>query len=158
MSNKIETHLMETGDICEAINLWKKQAQYFNTGKTVYPFWENKYDGIELHLKNSISNGNALAAKQSEKLAGFITFDIFDFHGALSAMCHFIGTAATTTENRQHIYLALYNKLCEHCVSKGALAHYIAICPDDLEIRELLFNLGFGGYVIFALAQFNQSM
>jgi len=157
MRNKIESNLMEVYDINEAINLWQKQAQYFNERKTIYPFWENKNDRIEKYLKSAIENGNAFAAKQNEKLVGFITCDIFEFHNSLSSMCHDIGNAAAI-ENRQQIYLTLYNALSKHCVSKGALSHYIGICHDDLETREILFNLGFGAYVGFAQAQFNGAM
>ena len=157
MNNEIITNRMELCDIDEAINLWENQVKYFNSEKTIYPFWENKNKSIEMYLKSAVSNDNAFTAKQNGKLVGFITCDIFDFHGALSAICHFIGNAATI-DNRNQIYLALYNILCRHCVSKGSLSHYISICPDDLEIRELLFNLGFGAYGADAFAQFNQSM
>jgi len=44
--NKIESNIMEHCDINEAINIWEKQAQYFNKGKAIYPFWENKNDRI----------------------------------------------------------------------------------------------------------------
>jgi GNAT superfamily N-acetyltransferase len=148
---------MELCDISEAIDLWQKQSQHFNAGKQIYPFWVDKNEAIEIYLKSVISDGNAFIAKLNGKLAGFITCNIFDFHGASSAICHFIGNAAAI-DNRERIYLALYNIFCEHCVSRKALVHYIAICPDDTEIRELLFNLGFGAYVIDAFAQFNKSM
>jgi hypothetical protein len=157
MRNKIESNIMELCDISQAINLWQKQAQYFSKGKAVYPFWENKNDRIEKYLKHAIKNENAFAAKQNERLVGFITCDIFEFHNSLSAICHDIGNAATI-ENRQQIYLSLYNALSKHCVSKGALAHYIGICHDDLETREILFNLGFGAYVVHAQTQFNKAM
>lgn len=154
--NKIETSTMEVYDVFEAINILQNQVEHFHAGKSINPFWENKKK-IEEYLKNTISNGNAFSAKLNGKFVGFITCDIFDFHGALSAICHFIGNAAVI-DNREQIYLALYTILCGHCVSKGALSHYIAICPDDLKTRELLFNLGFGAYVIDAFAQFTQTM
>ena len=157
MRDKIQTHLMKLGDLNEAINLWQEQAQYFNAGKTIYPFWANKNERIEKYLVSAITSGNAFTAKQNERLVGFITCDIFEFHSSLSSICHDIGNAAAI-ENRQQIYLSLYNALSEHCVSKGVLSHYIGICHDDSEAREILFNLGFGAYVVFAQAQFSKAM
>ena len=157
MYSKIETSTIQLSDIQEAINIWQKQVQHFNSGKEIYPFWENKNERIEKYLKSAITNGNAFVAKQNGELVGYITCDIFNFHEALSAICHFIGNAASIG-NREKIYLSLYNALSKHCVSKGALSHYIGICPDDLETREILFNIGFGAYVVFAQTQFNEVM
>jgi hypothetical protein len=49
MINKIETKTMELCDISEAIDLWQKQAQYFNTGKQICPFWADKNEAIEIY-------------------------------------------------------------------------------------------------------------
>ena len=35
---------------------------------------------------------------------------------------------------------------CKYCVEKGVLTHYISICNNDIETKNLLFNLGFGAY------------
>lgn len=145
MNNKIETRKMSKSDISDAISLWYNQFEHFNLNSAIYSHLKNITDDIAEYINRAILQGNAFAASQEGNLVGFITYDIFDFHDAKSAICHFIGNAAAT-DNRKQIFSALYKDLCKHSVERGALTHYIAFNGDDIEAKDVFFNLGFGSY------------
>lgn len=143
--NNITTEKMTIAYINEVMDLWKNQFKHFHYGNAIYPFWIDKEKEIKEYFNKTISDRNAFVAIQNNVIAGFITCDIFDFHGVNSAICHFCGNASII-ENRTIIYLELYKALSEHCVFKGVLCHYISISENDTEIRNMLFDLGFGAY------------
>ena len=56
------------------------------------------------------------------------------------------------------MYLAMYREMCRSCVERGVLFHYISICADDAEARDILFNLGFGAYGADAFVRFDKEL
>ena len=157
MFGEIKIDIMAFCDVEESMNLWKSQFAFFCKDNVIYPSWENNTDSIEKYISDKSKRGNALIAKRDGKTVGFISFDIFNFHGVESAICHFCGSASAI-EERQSIYLAMYYKMCEYCVEKSVLTHYISICNNDIETKELLFNLGFGAYGADAFVHFDQAL
>lgn len=145
MAEKVRIDSVTSCDIDEAINLWEKQFAYFCADKAIYPCWQNHMDSIEKYISNKAKQGNAFIARNGSSLVGFISFDIFNFHGTESAICHFCGNASAI-KDRQYIYFEMYRGLCKYCVEKGVLAQYISICANDVEVKKVLFDLGFGAY------------
>ena len=155
MSGKINTEKLRSEDIKQAVSLWREQFRRFCPVQALFSLWENNTTGIESHLQKTISAGNAIKAVQDGEMVGFIAFDIFDFHGSMSMMCHFWGNGAIA-KNRKEIYLALYTASCNYCIKHGVLSHYIPLNANDKELIDMFFDLGFGAYVADAFAHYEQ--
>jgi GNAT superfamily N-acetyltransferase len=157
MSGKIKVDIMASCDADEAVGLWENQFAYFCKDKAIYPCWENNTDSIANYITGKSNSGYAFVARGAGRPLGFISFDIFDFHGALSAICHFCGNAAAIAD-RQAVYLSLYQEMCRYCAERGVLTHYISISYNDADVKNVLFDLGFGAYGIDAYASFDKPL
>jgi GNAT superfamily N-acetyltransferase len=157
MYNGIKTDIMGRGEAGEAFELWKKQFSFFCGDKALYPCWQDNFSPIENYITDKASQGMSIAAKRDGRLVGFISCDIFSFHGIISAICHFCGNASSI-EERKSVYSAMYSEFCKFCVDRGALAQYISICANDTEVKNLLFDIGFGSYGADAFARFDKPL
>ena len=151
----IKTEKMTIKNADDAFGLWKSQFSRFCANSIIYEYWINNTDEIKDYINQKTANGEAIIAKDNEKTLGYFIYDIFDFHGAKSAFISFVGNASIS-ENRYYIYTSLYRDIAEKWVSKGILNHYISICVDDVEIKNALFELGFGSYVVDAFSALSE--
>jgi len=131
--------------------LWRTQFSYFCSDTDIYLPWEDYmrdiFTFIELHAKS----GDGVVAKLKGEVAGFLAYDIFKFHGAKSAFIPFVGNAAAL-ESRDDIYAAMYAEVARIWADKGIKSHYITIPAADSALKDNLFGIGFGAYVIDAYA------
>jgi GNAT superfamily N-acetyltransferase len=147
MIKNLTIQTMQPGDTAEALDLWRKQFTHFCSQSDIYPIWQDNLEEIEAYIHGRTVQGKALAARMDGRLAGYICYGTFNFHGAQSAFCHFPGNAAEI-EGRARIYSLLYSELASQWVAKGIAAHYITISNADAEAKNALFDIGFGAYVM----------
>jgi GNAT superfamily N-acetyltransferase len=147
---------MQTNEIGKAIDLWQKQFTHFCSQSAIYPYWLNNTLEIEDYLNAKTSQGKSFVAKLDSKICGYLAYDAIKFHGSNSAICHFCGNAAEL-EGRNFIYTSLYTEIAKIWVNKGIANHYIGICSNDIEIKNVFFDIGFGAYLIDAFTNFEQT-
>jgi GNAT superfamily N-acetyltransferase len=146
---------MQTNETGKAMVLWQKQLAHFCSQSAIYPHWQNHANEIEDFLNAKIIQGKSFVAKLDGKILGYLAYDAFKFHGAPSAICHFCGNASAL-EERAFIFTSLYKEVANIWLEKGIANHYITICHADSEIKNALFDIGFGSYLIDAFTNFDQ--
>ena len=73
----------------------------------------------------------------------------FDFHIERSALLPTVGNAANA-DNRNAIYHEMYMIASKKWIQDDRFNHLWSTFYDDVRLRENLYNLGFGSYVIDA--------
>jgi len=82
-----------------------------------------------------------------------LTHDEFPFNGEDSVFCPVIGHAAME-EYKESIYLELYKSISQEWISRNVYNHMWTIFYNDEKLKKVLFDLGYGSYLIDA---FNDS-
>jgi len=100
-------------------------------------------------LNWKIKNNNAIVAKLDNRVVGFLTYDIFPFNGEISAFCPAIGHAAVE-DYKESVYLALYKNISKEWVNNKIFNHLWTIFINDEKLKTVLFDLGYGSYLIDA--------
>jgi len=140
---------MKKEDIPDLIKIWHVQySRYCNT--TVIPdFMCGGESSIKMYLENQISYGNAFIAKKEDTIVGYISWMYINFHNEKSAFCPIIGHA-TSEEDSHTIYHELYNYAAQLWVENDCLNHLWMIYNDNYDLRNILYDIGFGSHVIDA--------
>lgn len=158
MINRIKVIPMENGHIEELTILWEKQFDVFCCGNAMYNYWKNHSNLLKDYIQSHAENGNGITAWLDNKCVGYLAYETGEFHGAKSAFIPFAGNAAAM-EGRESIYLALYKKASECWLDQGIRNQYYTIGAEDIELKNVLFDLGFGSYVVDCFsAQFTECM
>lgn len=136
---------MEPRDVPAAIVLWR---QSYRACCSQYPdFLPGSAGVLEPYLQTQLHNGTALVAEQNGIIVGYIAWLLFDFHGERTAFCPIIGHAASPTAEIA-ASLALYTAASEQWVRDRRYNHLMMIYNDHAPIKDLLYELGFGSYVM----------
>lgn len=140
---------MKNEDIPCVMDIWHIQfAKYCGYGS--FPdFWIEGKKTIESYLIQQIENGNAIVAKIGEIIVGYMAWMCFEFHNERTAFCPIIGHA-TLFENKEKIYLALYTASSQKWVQDNRFNHLWMTFYDDVDLKDMLYDEGFGSYVIDA--------
>jgi len=155
MYNNIDIQTLSPNYTDKALELWSKQFTCFCSESVIHACLINDLKNIENYIYKKIEIGQAYGAFKGGILVGFITSNVFNFHGAPSSICHFCGNAADLSD-RTSIYLAMYKEVSKLWVEKGVLSHYIGIATKDAEVKNALFQLGFGAYGPYGYAHFDK--
>lgn len=138
---------LHKSDIKKAIDLWVWQYECYSSGNAAYQKqWLYETQDIERELSSMCEAGHAFAAVEDGKIAGYLGFWEFPFHGENSVFCPVFAHAAEE-ERKESIYLALYKHASEVWVSKGIFNHMLTFHIGDERLKSLLYDLGFGSYV-----------
>ena len=145
----IQISSMKTENIPDAINLWKMQfSKYCYCG--AFPnFMEGGYEIIESYIKEQIYRGNAIAAKADNHIVGFMAWQYFEFHNERTAFLPVTGHASSLKDECR-IYEEMYDRAADMWVSDNRFNHMWMIYYDDHILKNRLYDLGFGAYVIDA--------
>ena len=137
----IKIRTMETADISEALDLWKKQfVQYCYSG-SFPPFHAGGEAAAEKYIKKQISSGNAIAAVENNSLAGYMAWMTFDFHNERTAFLPIAGHAAVLSDEIS-IYSAMYRHASQNWVKDNRFNHLWMTYYDDEKIKNELYELG----------------
>lgn len=141
--------MMEKEDIPCLIEMWHNQySKYCN--KEVFPdFWSGGKNSITRYLENQIKQDNAIICRKDGLIVGFMAWMYFDFHNERTAFCPIIGHAAVENDS-QTIYHRLYMYAAHKWVENNRFNHLWMIFNDDFVTRDMLYDIGFGSYVIDA--------
>lgn len=149
---------MQARDIAQAVDLWVEQYKRYCGGSRSFPRnWIKNTGAIEGYLSEKVEDGIAFALKSGDALFGYITYDEFPFHGEDAAFCPPLAHAAVE-EYKEAAYLALYRRVSKIWVDKNILSHMFIIFYHDARLRCLLYDLGFGSYLVDAFACANDRM
>lgn len=140
---------MKNEDIPCVLEIWHTQfIKYCSYG--LFPdFWIGGKETIESYLLKQIEKGNAIVAKMNEMIVGYMAWMYFDFHKERTAFCPIVGHA-TLFDNKEKIYLQLYNASSKKWVQDNRFNHLWMTFYDDIHLKNMLYNIGFGSYVIDA--------
>lgn len=152
MINKFTISKMQESDITQAIKIWIEQYERYCSSDEAFPYyWRKNTEKMEGFLNRKVLEGTAIVAKSDNKLAGYLAYDEFPFNGEKSVFCPAIAHAAHE-EYKEEVYLSLYKSISEEWVSRNVFNHMWTINYNDTELRSILFDLGFGSYLIDAFA------
>ncbi|MCX8131594.1 MAG: GNAT family N-acetyltransferase [Clostridia bacterium] len=151
MHKKIVVEQIENHNTLSLLELWKKQFAYFCSDADLYEFWENNTQEILEFIRAHAQTGRGVVARIDNEIVGYLVYDAFCFHGAESAFIPFAGNASIQ-ENREIIYSVMYQELAKTWVNAGIKSHYITIPFSDNHIKNALFDIGFGSYLIDAFS------
>lgn len=93
--------------------------------------------------------GGGVAVKLAGRLAGYMAYDAFRFHGEATAFCPIMAHAADP-QFKLPVYQAMYRHLARRWVDEGSLNHIVTFFCADRQLQELLYDLGFGLYLVDA--------
>jgi len=140
---------MKRDDVPLAMRVWRAQFERHCKGDSFPDFWDGGQETVANYLLRQIEKGNAVAARKENHVAGYLAWMDFDFHGERSAFLPIVGNAAVA-ENESAILYDMYLAASKRWVREDRFNHLWMIFDDDAGLRDRLYNLGFGSYVIDA--------
>lgn len=132
----------------------EKQYNRYCGGEAYPDYWRKSTSEIERFLKRKVESGTAIIARLDNNLIGYLAYDEFPFNGEKSVFCPAIAHAAVE-EYKEEAYLLLYKSISEEWVGRHIYNHMWTISFNDVKLRDILYDLGFGSYVIDAFAAVN---
>ena len=103
-------------------------------------------------LKKKLKAGCSFATEPEGILIGQLASDKFNFNGKESIFCPSIGHAVID-DYSDKAYPLLYQAAAEDWVSKNIFNHMWTINYNDTRLKNSLYDLGFGSYLIDAFAR-----
>lgn len=140
---------MNSTDIAEAVKLWEVQFSRYCRCNAFPDFLSGGKETIEKYLLRQIEEENAIVARKDDNVVGYMAWMYFDFHRERSAFLPTVGNAAVV-ENENAIYLEMYLTASEKWVRDNRFNHLWMAFYDDTELKDMLYDLGFGSYAISA--------
>lgn len=137
-------------DVPVVVELWTAQYQAARQRCPALPVsWLTETSALAAFLTERTVAGRGLVARAGAEVAGYLLYDTFAFHGEQVALCPIIGHAARAS---QHLasYTALYEHAATRWIEAGILTHFLMYFTHDQPLQQLLFELGFGLYVLDA--------
>ncbi len=138
---------MKKEEIPQVLELWHNQYKKYFSRDFSPDFWEGGKKEIESFLLQGIKHDTAIVAKENKEIAGYMAYMVVDFHSEKSAFCPIVGHAAIE-EDKEQIYRAMYNYVSRKWIENNAFNHLWMIFCDDDKLKTMLYDIGFGSYVI----------
>jgi len=153
MNSKIRIYKMNESDINQAADIWQGCYNKCSSGNESFPsYWKTSTTELKDFLKQKVKDGSAIAAEADGKIIGYLAFDAFNFNGEESAFCPSIGHAVID-DYADKVYLLLYQAAAKDWVSRNIFNHMWTINYNDTRLKNSLYDLGFGSYLIDAFAR-----
>ena len=158
MINKLITSKMQESDINQAVSIWVEQYKRYCANDESFPsYWVNNTIEIEGFLRSKVKDETAIVAMADNKIVGYMTYDEFPFNGEKSVFCPAIAHAAVD-EYKEEVYLTLYKSISKDWTDRNIFNHMWTINYNDTQLRSILYDLGFGSYVIDSFASVNTAL
>lgn len=139
-------------DIGQAVEIWVDQNQRYCGNSDAFPdYWRNNPNEVARFLQARIKRKAAQALRYGNSVCGYITYDKFPFNGEMSSFSPALAHAVVE-EYKEEGYLALYRSVSQDWVNQNVFNHMWTINFNDLRLRNALYDLGFGSYLIDAFA------
>ncbi len=151
MHIECKVEIMKREHVAQSVKIWSEQYRLYCNNKAFPEYWKTNTSDIEGFLNDRINNKNAIVAIIDDQVAGFLTYDEFNFNGENSSFCPAIGHAAVE-DHKELVYLSLYKYLSQKWVERNVFNHLWAIFFNDIKLKNLLFDLGFGSHLIDAFS------
>jgi len=151
MIKNLQISNMQESDINEAKKIWVRQYELYCDDNNFPKYWKENTEILEKFLLMKIKSQSAIVAKCQDSILGFLAYDSFPFNGENSVFCPAIGHGAVE-EHKESVYLALYKSTSQEWVNKNIFNHMWTIFFNDLELKRILFDLGYGSYLIDAFS------
>jgi len=133
-----------------SIELWTTQFEDVkSTVQDIPEKWITDLSAISLFLEEHVKTGKGIVAKTNRDVIGYMVYDKFPFHGADTAFCPIMGHASVES-GRARIYQKMYKYFSDLWVKDTVLDHIVTFFSLDIQLKKVLFNLGFGLYVVDA--------
>jgi predicted acetyltransferase len=145
---------MQDLDIDEAKKIWVSQYELHCSNKDFPVYWKEDTSLLGRFLSMKIKQESAIVAKLEGKVVGFLAYDAFPFNGEDSVFCPAIGHSALE-EYKESVYLELYKRISQEWVNKNIFNHMWTIFFKDEKLKKVLFDLGYGSYLIDAFSDCN---
>jgi len=153
MSTKIKTYKMNESDIEQSIEIWLSRYKKYSSSNDNFPsYWTHSSTEIKDFLKQKVKDGCAVAAEADDRLIGYLAFDEFNFNGEDSVFCPSIGHAVIDAYSNE-AYPLLYQAASKDWVGRNIFNHMWTINYNDTELKNALYDLGFGSYLIDAFSR-----
>ncbi len=136
-------------DIPCALSIWHDQFDRYCKNDSFPDFWNGGSETVETYLSRQIEQGNAITAQKDGAIVGYMAWMYFDFHAERTAFLPIVGSAAVL-ENEDAIYHGMYLTASEKWVRDDRFNHLWMTYYDDAGLKNMLYDLGFGSYVIDA--------
>lgn len=140
---------MKTTDIPNALAVWHRLFDRYCKNDAFPDFWNGGKETVEQYLLRQVEKGNAIVAMKEESIVGYMAWMCFDFHNERTAFLPIVGSAAIL-ENENAIYHALYLAASQKWVRDDRFNHMWMTFYDDTALKDMLYDIGFGSYVIDA--------
>ena len=158
MAKKLTISKMQKSDIVQAVEIWVAQYERYCSSEASFPnYWRKNTEEIKGFLNRKVQDGAAIVAKSGNKLIGYLAYDEFPFNGEKSVFCPAIAHAVLD-EFKEEGYLSLYKNISGEWINRNVFNHMWTINYNDTALRNILFELGFGSYVIDAFANTNNNV
>jgi len=144
---------MNESDIEQSAGIWQSCFNDYSSGNESFPsYWTHSSTEIKDFLRQKVKDGAAIAAEADGILIGYLAFDEFNFNGEESVFCPSIGHAVID-DYADKVYPLLYQAAAEDWVSRNIFNHMWTINYNDTRLKNTLYDLGFGSYLIDAFAR-----
>ncbi len=151
MNIECNVEIMEREHVAQSVKIWSEQYRLHCNNKAFPEYWKTNTSDIEGFLNEKINNKNAIVALIDNQVAGFLTYDEFNFNGENSTFSPAIGHTAVE-EYKELVYLSLYKYISQKWVDRDVLNHLWMIFFNDIKLKNLLFDIGFGSHLIDAFS------
>lgn len=143
---------MHESDIPQAVKIWVEQNElYCNDNKTFPSYWRGNTNEIEGFLYCKVQSRTAIIIELDNRVIGYQGYDEFPFNGEKSVFCPVV-LHAVVEEYKEEAYTLLYKNISQEWVLRNIFNHMWTINFNDMKLRNILFDLGFGSYTIDAFA------
>lgn len=153
----IEISTMKEENLSDAVELWIHQFNQYCYCNAFPNFIEGGQVTVKSYIKEQINKGNAIIATRNNTVVGFMAWMCFDFHRERTAFLPISGHAALLGDEL-NIYKEMYCFASQKWVSDNRFNHLWMTYFDDDILRNSLYDLGFGSYVIDACQSTNIAM
>jgi len=136
-------------DISNALDLWKKQFVKYCFCDSFPSFHVGGEITVEKYIRNQINDNNAIVAIRDNEIVGYMAWMTFDFHNERTAFLPIVGHASTLSDEI-NTYSAMYHHASQNWVKDNRYNHLWMTYYNDEKIKNELYELGFGSYVVDA--------
>ena len=140
---------MNSHDIPQALTIWHNQFESYCYNDSFPRFFPGGEETVAQYLAEQIEKGNAIVARHDTAVVGYMAWMTFDFHGERTAFLPIVGNAAVA-EDENAIFHALYAAASQIWVCDNRFNHLWMTFFDDISLQNMLYDIGFGSYVIDA--------
>jgi GNAT superfamily N-acetyltransferase len=148
---------MKKEDIPQAMTIWHRQFVKYCSNGSFPDFWDGGKETIESYLIRQIEKGDAIVAKTDKTIVGYMAWMCVNFHHEKSAFCPIVGHAALV-ENEKSIYQSLYTTSSQKWVQDNRFNHLWMTFYDDIDLKDMLYDIGFGSYVMDVCQKVSKNM